>query len=185
MLNSRTHERKSPSYQLAIRVVVLPETRIAWSGLAPQLRKMPSQAALVNRRTTPGQPPREIGSDQLAHGRLGLGVRLLGAGYPIGVVAVEDEVMNSPARCLKGRGELHLSRPGKLPDVPPRVPGADNEQPLTGQVELPAQLRPFRGLGLAVGAGVHRHPSGMYPVKQQDRRAEGLGIGRLASPSQR
>src|SRR5258705_697166 len=83
-----THERKNLSYQLTDRVAVLPVTRTAWYGLAPRLRKIPPQAALVIGRTTPGQAPREIGSDQLAHGRLGLVVRLLGTVHPFRRAAI-------------------------------------------------------------------------------------------------
>jgi hypothetical protein len=85
---------------------------------------------------------------------------------------------------MEGIGDRYLCGLSKIPDVPSRVPSADDEQSLARHVKLPLQFRPLFGLGGRIGVEVYGHPLGIQAVEKQDSRAENLRIGRLACPVQ-
>jgi len=77
-------------------------------------------------------------------------MRLPGMIHPLAIVPVSVHIAHRPKRGLKCVAGLYFCGPGKLPDVPSRIPGADDEQPLAGRDQLPLQFRPPRGLGRGV-----------------------------------
>jgi len=111
-------------------------------------------------------------------------MRLPGMIHPLAIVPVSLHIAHRPKRRLKCVVDLYFCGPGKLPDVPSRIPGADDEQPLAGRVQLPLQFRPLRGLGRGVRVEVHCHPVGIHAVEKQDRWAESLRVSLLACPVQ-